>query len=94
MRYAKKAVNYTRFTPLCDNGVMWSTKGDVKVDKSQQVRNTTNEQWVQAPGSVRLVALWLCGYRYEELLNRVQVGRAWNPALEGPPKLPRGRYTQ
>ena len=94
MRYAKKAVNYTRVTPLCDNGLMWLAKWDVKVDKSQQVRNTTNEQLVQAPGSVQLVALRLCGYRYEELPNGVQVSRAWNPALEGPPNLPRVSYTQ
>ena len=92
--FAKKAENYTRFTPLCDDGVMWSAKWEVKVDKSREIHNRTNEQWVQTPGSVRLVALWLCGYRYEELPNGVQVSRAWNPALERHPNPPRGRHTQ
>ena len=30
--FAKKAENYTRFTPLCDDGVMWAAKWEVRVD--------------------------------------------------------------
>ena len=94
MRHTKKPVNYIRFTPLCDDGIIWSAKWEVKVDKSRQIHNRTNEQWVQAPGSVRLVALRLCGYRYEELPPGVEVSRAWNPALEAHPNPPQDRHTQ
>jgi len=85
MKNAIKAENYIRFTPLCDDGVMWAAKWEVNVDRSQRIYNKSNGQWVQAPGSVRLVALWLCGFRYEDMPDGVEVSISWNPKLEGHP---------
>ena len=85
---AVKAENYIRFTPLCEDGVMWAAKWEVQVDRSQRVTNKKCDQWVQAPGSVRLVALWLCGVRYEDMQDQFEVSRAWNPKLEAHPNPP------
>ena len=86
--YVNNAENYIPFTPLCDDGVMWAVKWEVKVDRSQQLPNQSNEQGVQALGSVKLVALWLCGFRYEDMPDGVEVSRSWNPKLEGNPNPP------
>ena len=54
---AHKADNYVRFTPLCEDGVFWAAKWEVRVDRSERVEKKDTDQWTQRDGSVRLVAL-------------------------------------
>ena len=63
------AENYIRFTPLCDDGVFWAAKWEVRVERTRQVEKITGRtnQWIQKEGSVVLAALWLCGRRYEDM---------------------------
>merc|ERR1712048_434919 len=61
-----KAGNYTRFVHLCQDGVFWCAKWEVRVDRSDRVPVRNTDQWVQEERSVRLAALWLCGRRYSD----------------------------
>ena len=82
---AHKADNYTRFSPLCDDGVFWATKWELRVDRTRRVIKNDTDQWVQREDSVRLVALWLCGRRHEEMTPGEEFSEAWNPMLEASP---------
>ena len=87
--YAHKAENYSRFMPLCKDGVFWCCKWELKVDRSRkQDPKSDTEQWIQKPGSTRLVALWLCGIRYQDMEPGLQFSEAWNPMLEANPNPP------
>ena len=72
---AARVEDYVCFTPLCNDGVMWAASWEVKVDRSQEISKKGNGEWIQAPGSVRMFALWLCGLRYEEMPNNVEVSK-------------------
>ena len=89
-----KAENYINFTPLCDDGVFWGCKWEVEVDRERRVKvQSRTDQWVQKRGSVRLVALWLKGIRYEDMQPHLQFNETWNPMLEANPHaVPRTGY--
>ena len=92
---SQKAENYSRFMPLCNDGVFWSCKWELKVDRSKkQIPRSNTEQWIQKPGSTRLVALWLCGIRNEDMENGSEFSETWNPMLEANPNPPLARTSQ
>lgn len=84
---AAKAGNYTRFVPLCKDGVCWAAKWELRVDRSDRVPvgNYGTDQWVQEERSVRLAALWLCGRRYEDIADGEEVSEQWDPTMEANP---------
>ena len=87
--YAHKAENYSRFMPLWNDGVFWCCKWELKVDRSRkQDPKSDTEQWIQKPGSTRLVALWLCGIRNEDMQPGFEFSETWNPMLEAHPNPP------
>eukprot|EP00969_Alexandrium_andersonii_P190740 8425979-Alexandrium_andersonii.AAC.1 len=45
-----------RYTPLCRNGILWSAKWEVRVDRSDRIAVKNTDQWVQPERSVQLVA--------------------------------------
>jgi len=55
------------------------------VDRSDRVVAKGTDQWVQEERSVRLVALWLCGRRAEDLEVGWEVSRCWDPQMEANP---------
>jgi len=76
---------YMRFVPLCRDGIFWSARWEVRVDRSDRVVAKGTDQWVQEERSVRLVALWLCGRRAEDLEVGWEVSRCWDPQMEANP---------
>ena len=85
---ADKVNDYVCFTPLCEDGVLWAAKWEVRVDKKRQIVNLSKnnlDRWVQQRGSVHLIALWLCGGRYENMENERAFSEAWNPRFEANP---------
>ena len=85
---SRKAVNHTRYTPLCDNGVFWAAICEVLVDREHhrvQTKRKT-DQWVQRGCGVRLVALWLCGRTAKDMQDNVPVAKRWAPELEANPR--------
>lgn len=57
---SEKADNYMRHTDVCQSGVFWGTTWEVMANRSYRVaaaKKYGTDQWVQAGGSVRLVAL-------------------------------------
>ena len=90
----EKAENYMTFTPLCDDGVFWGCKWEVDIDRERRVKvPRSTDQRVQKRGSVRLVALWLKGIRYEDMQPQLKVSETWNHTLEANPQaVPRTFY--
>mmetsp|Transcript_52875 Transcript_52875/g.97547 ORF Transcript_52875/g.97547 Transcript_52875/m.97547 type:complete len:1023 (-) Transcript_52875:89-3157(-) len=84
-----KAGNYTRFVPLCRDGVFWAAKWELRVDRSDRVPASKKgtDQWVQEERSVRLVALWLCGRRVEDFVEGEELVEYWDPELEANPEM-------
>merc|ERR1711933_322963 len=82
----QKATDYSRFVPLCEDGVFWATVWEVRVDRTLKVPKRGTDQWVQMPGSVHLVALWLRGLLAEDIELGTEVSEVWNPLLEANPK--------
>ena len=83
-----KAENYTRYTPLCDDGVFWAAKREVLVDREHHRVRTKRktDQWVQRSCGVELVALWLCGRTTKDMRPNVPVAKRWEPELEANPR--------
>ena len=85
---ADKVNDYVCFTPLCEDGVFWAAKWEVRVDKKRQIVNLSKnnlDRWVQQRGSVHLIALWLCGVKYEHMVEGAAFSTAWNPRFEANP---------
>jgi len=82
-----KTGSYTRFVPLCRDGVYWATVWEVMVDRADRVAVSASgtDQWVQRERSVRLVALWLCGRTALELEPGSEVAEVWDPNMEANP---------
>ena len=85
---SRKAENYTRFTPLCGDGVFWAAKWEVLADRANHRVKTKRktDQWVQRSDGVQLVALWLCGRTAKDMQNSVPVAKRWLPELEANPR--------
>ena len=83
----KKAEWYSRYVRLCGDDIFWASVWEVRVDRSRKIPVTTcrTDQWVQAEGSVELVALWVRGRHYSELEDCDEVQAAWHPLLEANP---------
>ena len=84
---AYKADHYIRFTPVCGDGVFWAAKWEVRADLSKQASKHKGDQWIQMTNNVRLVALWLCGRRYQDMVAGTSFDEVWNPILEAKPRL-------
>eukprot|EP00969_Alexandrium_andersonii_P283311 12524462-Alexandrium_andersonii.AAC.1 len=56
-----------RYRPLCRDGILWSAKWEVWVDRSDRIVVHNTGQWIQPGRSVRLVALRVHGCRAEDL---------------------------
>ena len=85
---ADKVNDYVCFTPLCEDGVFWAAKWEVRVDKKRQIVNLSKnnlDRWIQQRGSVHLIALWLCGVKYEHMVEGAAFSTAWNPRFEANP---------
>ena len=83
---SRKAENYTRFTPLCGNGVFWAAKWELRVDREDRVKvPRKTDQWVQRARGVRLAALWVCGRAKDDMHEGDAVSRRWVPGLEANP---------
>ena len=80
-----KSENYVRFVPLCNDGVFWATKWEVRVDRKLKVDKNGTDQWVQKEEGVRLYALWICGRTYDQMRSGDAVARVWEPHLEANP---------
>ena len=91
---AHKAENYTRFVELFQDGVFWCAKWEVRVDRSDRIVVEHTDQWVQEERSVRLAALWLCGYNYLDMDYGWEVSSGWNPLLEANPHKGRSQAAQ
>ena len=88
-RTVVKAENYTRYVHLCGDGIFWSSKWEVLVDRGTRARvPRPTDQCVQRAGGVHLVALWLCGRSKEHMQNGDAVAKAWSPELEANPRSP------
>ena len=82
----EKAEYYIHFRPLCDDGVFWGCKWEVEVDRERRVKvQSRTDQWVQKRDSVRFVALWLRGIRYQDMQPQLKFNETWNPMLEANP---------
>ena len=82
---AIKANNYTRFVPLCNDGVFWRVKWEVRANREERVTGKRTDQWIQQSDSVRLVALWFQGLRYEDMKCGDEISKLWDPFLEAHP---------
>ena len=82
---AHKVGNYTRFVPLCSDGIFWAAKWELQVDRSDRVPAGKTDQWVQEERSVRLVAFWLCGKTHQDMQDGSEVCEVWDPLLEANP---------
>ena len=82
---AIKADGYTRFVPLCKDGVFWRAKWEVRANREERVSKKNTDQWIQQSDSVRLVALWFQGLRYEDMTCGYEISTLWNPLLEANP---------
>lgn len=81
----RKCSNYMRFVPLCRDGVFWGALWEVFVDRSDHVPVQNTDQWCQPERSVRLAALWLVGYSYDQMLAGLEVSEVWDPIHECDP---------
>ena len=82
----EKAENYINFMLLCDDGVFWGCKWEVEVDRERRVKvQRRTDQWVQKRGSIRFVALWLRGIRYQDMQPQMKFNETWNTMLEANP---------
>lgn len=83
----EKAEYYSRFIPLRRDGVFWSVKWEVMVDRSDRVplRKIGTDQWAQNSRSVRLVALWVCGRTHDSMKDGLSIAECWRPELEANP---------
>eukprot|EP00928_Gymnodinium_smaydae_P038365 TRINITY_DN26484_c0_g1_i1.p1 TRINITY_DN26484_c0_g1~~TRINITY_DN26484_c0_g1_i1.p1 ORF type:complete len:925 (+),score=154.82 TRINITY_DN26484_c0_g1_i1:69-2843(+) len=83
---AHKAEHYMRFVPLCDDGVFWAAKWEVRVDRSVKVKvQRQTDQWVQREEGVKLAALWICGRTANQMRDGDSVSKSWHPDLEANP---------
>ena len=82
----EKALNYTRFVPLCRDGVVWSAKWELRVDRADRVAVKKTDQWVQPERSVQLAALWVCGKPYADLEAGLEIQECWDGELEANPR--------
>ena len=81
-----KADNYSRFFPLCDDGVFWSAKWELMVNAAErQFVPGYTDQWVLRASGVRLCRLWLCGRTTFDMRNCSPVSLKWDPELEANP---------
>ena len=83
---SSKANNYLRYCALCDDGVFWAAKWELRVDRSDCVVKRDTDQWIQPQRSVRLAALWLSGLTCDEMEGGWEVSH-WNSVLEAKPNL-------
>ena len=56
------------------------------MDRGRRVPVKGTDQWVQQEGSVRLLALWLCGRRAQDMEAGWEVQQSWDPRLEAHPR--------
>ena len=80
-----KTLGYSRFTPLCQDGVFWAAIWEVYVDRADRIRSSYTDQWIQPERSVHIAALWLAGCRYEDLPTGMEVTALWIPTHEAHP---------
>ena len=88
---ASKAMNYARFVPLFQDGVFWSVKLEVRVDRCDRIPISAlgkTDQWVQKDRSVVLAALWVCGRTHATMEEGAEVQLKWDPMLESNPSGP------
>ena len=84
---SRKAENYSRFVPLCNDGVWWCVKFEVLVDREMKVvPRSDTDQWIQQENSVFIVALWVCGRLSDEMIPDNPISRKWEPKNEANPK--------
>ena len=81
---ADKVNDYVCFTPLCEDGVFWAAKWEVLVDKRRQIV-TLNSRSSDGGKFRHLSALWLCGVKYEHMVEGAAFSTAWNPRFEANP---------
>merc|ERR1719265_1578289 len=84
-----KAENYCRFVSLCNDGVFWAAKWEVRVAREQRVKIGHKDQWCQREAGVQLAALWVCGRTAGEMEDGVTVSLSWSPELEANPHVAR-----
>jgi hypothetical protein len=81
-----KAECYSPKVNLCRSGVFWSAMFETRVQRKDQVKvRRKTDQWVQHARSVKLVALWVCGSRVEDLRDGDLVQEHWVPDMEANP---------
>ena len=71
---------------LLRDGTFWRTVWEVRCDRSQRViLNAPTEHWMQSPGSIQLVRLWVQRTSWRRLPYGSWVYHRWDPLLEANP---------
>lgn len=86
----RRITTYMRCVDAFQDGALWATKWEVWVDRPSRVPVKTRhrtDQWVQHPGSIRLVALWVQGVRRPPPEAEVQL--RWGPWHDASPLAPK-----
>ena len=78
-----KVDHYARHVALCNDGVFWSAKWELRVDRTKK-RQDRSDQWLQRPEGVRLAALWICGKAAKDMHDKAKA-QLWQPDLEANP---------
>ena len=84
---ASQAWEYSRWVPLCGDGVFWCAVWELQIDRSERADRAymRMDQLMQPEHTVKLVALWVRGLAHYDMEVGSQAQEVWNPLHEANP---------